>query len=204
MTTTEKIALLKPLSENPAPDLSYFYDILEECGDLKYNYYDYATTNTNLTFSLVDDGYTIYEGTKTVFLFKSGDRFYTGIGSGCANTSHLANGTQTNEIYFSNLNLKWTLAEDEVNMEEVENYIDYNGRNLHEINNLVLDSVIRAHNIHTTLVFCYIVSGIILTLGSQKKIDSRVSKKMFIFVPTKILTRVSNYYGSSKVYRRQH
>lgn len=44
MTTTEKIALLKPLSENPAPDLSYFYDILEECGDLKYNYYDYATT----------------------------------------------------------------------------------------------------------------------------------------------------------------
>lgn len=34
-----------------------------------------------------------------------------------------------------------------IKVKEVENYIDYNGRNLHEINNLVLDSVVRAHNI---------------------------------------------------------
>ena len=34
-----------------------------------------------------------------------------------------------------------------IKVKEVDNYIDYNGRNLHEINNLVLDSVVRAHNI---------------------------------------------------------
>ena len=34
-----------------------------------------------------------------------------------------------------------------IKVENTDNYIDYNGRNLHEINNLVLDSVIRAHNI---------------------------------------------------------
>ena len=34
-----------------------------------------------------------------------------------------------------------------IKVENIDNYIDYNGRNLHEINNLVLDSVVRAHNI---------------------------------------------------------
>lgn len=34
-----------------------------------------------------------------------------------------------------------------IKVENTNSYIDYNGRNLHEINNLVLDSVIRAHNI---------------------------------------------------------
>lgn len=34
-----------------------------------------------------------------------------------------------------------------IKVENTDNYIDYNGRNLHEINNLVLNSVIRAHNI---------------------------------------------------------
>lgn len=34
-----------------------------------------------------------------------------------------------------------------IKVQDVKEYIDYNGRNLHEINNLVLDSVIRAHNI---------------------------------------------------------
>ena len=34
-----------------------------------------------------------------------------------------------------------------IKITNVDNYIDYNGRSLHEVNNLVLDSVIRAHNI---------------------------------------------------------
>ena len=45
MTRLQKAALLKTLSSNRVLRAELFYDILKECGDLKYNYYDYATTH---------------------------------------------------------------------------------------------------------------------------------------------------------------
>ncbi len=45
MTTAQKAALLKTLSSDRILHTDLFYDILEECGDLKFNYYDYATTH---------------------------------------------------------------------------------------------------------------------------------------------------------------
>lgn len=45
MQTSQKIALLQTLSSDRILHADLFYDILEECGDLKFNYYDYATTH---------------------------------------------------------------------------------------------------------------------------------------------------------------
>ena len=45
MTRSQKVALLKTLSSDRILHADLFYDILEECGDLKFNYYDYATTH---------------------------------------------------------------------------------------------------------------------------------------------------------------
>ena len=45
MQTSQKIALLQTLSSDRILHAELFYDILEECGDLKFNYYDYATTH---------------------------------------------------------------------------------------------------------------------------------------------------------------
>ena len=45
MTRSQKVALLKTLSSDRVLQAELFYDIMEECGDLKFNYYDYATTH---------------------------------------------------------------------------------------------------------------------------------------------------------------
>ena len=45
MTTSKKAALLRTLSSDRVLHAELFYDILEECGDLKFNYCDYATTH---------------------------------------------------------------------------------------------------------------------------------------------------------------
>ena len=45
MTKSEKAGLLRTLSSDRILHPELFYDILEECGDLKFNYYDYATTH---------------------------------------------------------------------------------------------------------------------------------------------------------------
>lgn len=45
MTAAQKVALLKTLNSNCVLRTELFYDILKECGDLKSNYYDYATTH---------------------------------------------------------------------------------------------------------------------------------------------------------------
>ena len=45
MQTSQKIVLLQTLSSDRILHADLFYDILEECGDLKFNYYDYATTH---------------------------------------------------------------------------------------------------------------------------------------------------------------
>lgn len=41
----KKISLLKPLSSDHILSEAFFYEVLEECGDLKFNYYEYATTS---------------------------------------------------------------------------------------------------------------------------------------------------------------
>jgi hypothetical protein len=45
MNTEQKIALLKSLSSERVLRTELFYETLEECGDLKFNYNDYATTH---------------------------------------------------------------------------------------------------------------------------------------------------------------
>ena len=45
MTKSQKVALLRTLSSDRILRAELFYDILEECGDLKFNYYDYAKTH---------------------------------------------------------------------------------------------------------------------------------------------------------------
>ena len=44
MTKSQKVALLRTLSSDRILRAELFYDILEECGDLKFNYHDYTTT----------------------------------------------------------------------------------------------------------------------------------------------------------------
>ena len=44
MTKSQKVALLRTLSSDRILRAELFYDILKECGDLKFNYSDYATT----------------------------------------------------------------------------------------------------------------------------------------------------------------
>ena len=45
MNSSQKIALLKSLSSNRILSESFFYEELEECGDLKLNYSEYASTH---------------------------------------------------------------------------------------------------------------------------------------------------------------
>lgn len=45
MNSSQKIALLKSLSSNRILSESFFYEVLEECGDLKLNYSEYASTH---------------------------------------------------------------------------------------------------------------------------------------------------------------
>ena len=42
---SQKIALIKKLSDNRILPTQLFYDILTDCGDLKFNYFDYASTH---------------------------------------------------------------------------------------------------------------------------------------------------------------
>ena len=44
MTRSQKVALLKTLSSDRILPADLFYDILDKCGDLKFNHHDYATT----------------------------------------------------------------------------------------------------------------------------------------------------------------
>ena len=44
MTKSQKVALLRTLCSDRILRAELFYDILEECGDLKFNYHDYTTT----------------------------------------------------------------------------------------------------------------------------------------------------------------
>ena len=44
MTKSQKVALLRTLCSDRILRAELFYDILKECGDLKFNYSDYATT----------------------------------------------------------------------------------------------------------------------------------------------------------------
>ena len=45
MNSSQKIALLKSLSSDRIISESFFYEVLEECGDLKLNYSEYASTH---------------------------------------------------------------------------------------------------------------------------------------------------------------
>lgn len=45
MEISKKISLLKTLSSEQILRAGVFYDALEECGDLKFNYHEYATTH---------------------------------------------------------------------------------------------------------------------------------------------------------------
>ena len=45
MTKSQKVALLRTLCSERILRAELFYDILKECGDLKFNYSDYATTH---------------------------------------------------------------------------------------------------------------------------------------------------------------
>lgn len=45
MNSSQKIALLKSLSSDRIFSESFFYEVLEECGDLKLNYSEYASTH---------------------------------------------------------------------------------------------------------------------------------------------------------------
>ena len=45
MTKSQKVALLRTLCSDRILRAELFYDILKECGDLKFNYSDYATTH---------------------------------------------------------------------------------------------------------------------------------------------------------------
>ena len=45
MNASQKIALLKSLSSDRVLRTEFFYETLEECGDLKFNYHNYATTH---------------------------------------------------------------------------------------------------------------------------------------------------------------
>lgn len=45
MNSSQKIALLKALSSDRILSESFFYEVLEECGDLKLNYSEYASTH---------------------------------------------------------------------------------------------------------------------------------------------------------------
>lgn len=45
MNSSQKIALLKSLSSDRVLSESFFYEVLEECGDLKLNYSEYASTH---------------------------------------------------------------------------------------------------------------------------------------------------------------
>ena len=45
MKPSQKIALLRPLSNDSVMRTELFYDVLEKCGDLKFNYADYTSTH---------------------------------------------------------------------------------------------------------------------------------------------------------------
>lgn len=45
MELCQKISLLKPLSSDRVLRAELFYEVLEECGDLKFNYHEYASTH---------------------------------------------------------------------------------------------------------------------------------------------------------------
>ena len=45
MELTQKIAKLNTLSSDRVLRTELFYDVLEQCGDLKFNYHEYASTH---------------------------------------------------------------------------------------------------------------------------------------------------------------
>ena len=101
--------------------------------------YDYATTRIALYHSgKVVENYCVYEQNIAPFtewlkqLFGETEG-KNGVGIFPVSTIHTREG---NKLMFETF----------IKVENTDSYIDYNGRNLHEINNLVLDSVIRAHN----------------------------------------------------------
>lgn len=85
--------------------------------------YDYRDTYTDIKFFLVLDGYTLYSGKSTVFGMKKGEDFKVGIGAASASASSFATNSHTSEIYFSNLNIEWTLLEGEVDMKEINTFL---------------------------------------------------------------------------------
>ena len=54
MEPSQKISLLKTLSSDRILRTELFYDVLEECGDLIFNYHEYATSHPIDCLSLTE------------------------------------------------------------------------------------------------------------------------------------------------------
>ena len=112
--------------------------------------YEYATTRVALYHSgKVVENYCVYEQNMAPFtewlkqLFGETEG-KNGVGIFPVSTIHTRDLHSLGQFIQEGNKL---MFETFIKVKEVDNYIDYNGRNLHEINNLVLDSVVRAHNI---------------------------------------------------------
>ena len=112
--------------------------------------YEYAATRIALyNTGKVVENYCVYEQNLAPFtewlkqLFGETDRI-NGVGKFPVSTIHTRDLHSLGQFIQEGNKL---MFETFIKVENTNRYIDYNGRNLHEINNLALDSVIRAHNI---------------------------------------------------------
>lgn len=86
--------------------------------------YKYYSTSTDVTFKIIKGETTVAEKTATYSHINKKSEFFTGIGAGYATASHVTNNTINNKVYYSNVHYKWSLKEDELDMEEVKNFLN--------------------------------------------------------------------------------
>ncbi|MBQ9965469.1 MAG: hypothetical protein IJP22_01910, partial [Clostridia bacterium] len=88
--------------------------------------YKYYSTSTDVTFKIIKGDTVIGEKTATYTNINKTSEFYTGLGAGYATATNIANNAVNNRVYYSNVHYKWSLKDNELDMEEVQNFLrDY-------------------------------------------------------------------------------
>ncbi len=88
--------------------------------------YKYYSTSTDVTFKIIKGDAVVAEKTATYTHINKTSKFFTGLGAGYATASQVAGNSFNNKVYYSNVHYKWSLKDDELDMEEVQNFLrDY-------------------------------------------------------------------------------
>ncbi|MBP3627607.1 MAG: DUF4469 domain-containing protein [Clostridia bacterium] len=86
--------------------------------------YKYYSTYTDVTFELVSDGTVVGSKTLTCNFFSNSTKFNIGIGAGNCTAANVNAGNINNKVYFSNININWTLADNENDMQSIKAFLN--------------------------------------------------------------------------------